>query len=294
MFTVEEMTPAEAPLPGTVDRAAPFVDRIVVPVDGSPFAERALPVAAQLAAELGAPLHLFEVVGEPADTDRAIHYLDDLARRHGASGWNAARGDDTAAAIVAAARGDTPGLACLSTHGRDRSTALFGSVASAVLDRTTQPIVLVGPKARPPCAGDAPIVVAVDGQPEDRAVVAVAADWARMLGRRLVVATVAEPVPGSFEPGRPPDRMRGPADPEAYVDSLAAGASAPAVDSLVVYDPISVRGGLVRMLDRTAGLLVAGAHRRTRPMRALVGSHAARIVHDIEVPALVVPLGIGG
>ena len=167
-------------------------------------------------------------------------------------------------------------------------------VASAVLDRTTQPIVLVGPNARPPCAGDAPIVVAVDGQPEDRAVVAVAADWARMLGRRLVVATVAEPVPGSFEPGRPPDRMRGPADPEAYVDSLAAGASAPAVDSLVVYDPISVRGGLVRMLDRTAGLLVAGAHRRTRPMRALVGSHVARIVHDIEVPALVVPLGIGG
>ena len=274
-----------------VDKLEPVVDRVVVPVDGSPFSERALPVAAQLAQEVGAPLHLIEVVAKPRDAEGAIHYLDDLAHRYGAAGWDATRGDDTAHAILSATGGDSPGLPCLATHGRDRSNALLGSVASAVLDRTTRPVLLVGPKARPPCAGDAPIVVAVDGTVDDGAVVDVAARWARALGRRLVVATVAEPVPGSFEPGRQLDRMRGPADPEAYVDGLAVDAKAPAVDSLVVYDPISVRGGLVRLLDRTAGLLVAGSHRRTRPLRALVGSHAARIVHDIEVPALVVPLG---
>ena len=263
-----------------------------MPVDGSPFSERALPVAAQLAQEVGAPLHLIEVVAKPRDAEGAIHYLDDLAHRYGAAGWDATRGDDTAHAILSATGGDSPGLPCLATHGRDRSNALLGSVASAVLDRTTRPVLLVGPKARPPCAGDAPIVVAVDGTVDDGAVVDVAARWARALGRRLVVATVAEPVPGSFEPGRQLDRMRGPADPEAYVDGLAVDAKAPAVDSLVVYDPISVRGGLVRLLDRTAGLLVAGSHRRTlSATRALVGSHAARIVHDIEVPALVVPLG---
>lgn len=66
------------------------------------------------------------------------------------------------------------------------------------------------------------------------------------------------------------------------------------VDIGVVYDPISVCGGGVRLVDRTAALLVIGSHRRTRPLRALVGSHAARVVHDVEVPALVVPLHAEG
>jgi nucleotide-binding universal stress UspA family protein len=279
----------------TVGDAGPLVARIVVPVDGSPFAERALPVAAQLAEELGAPLHLLEVVAGTGRSEAALHHLDDLARRHGAAGWDAIRGDDPAAGIVAATQAGSPGLACLATHGRDRSAALLGSVATAVLDRATRPVMLVGPNARPPCAADAPVVVAVDGSPEDRGVVAVAADWAAALGRRLVVATVAEPLPGPLEPVMPFHRVRGPDDPEGYVARLAAQAHRPgcAVDTAVARDPFSVRSGLVRLIDRTAGLLVAGAHRRARPLRALVGSHAARIVHDIEVPALVVPLATG-
>jgi nucleotide-binding universal stress UspA family protein len=62
------------------------------------------------------------------------------------------------------------------------------------------------------------------------------------------------------------------------------------VETHVVHDPISVRGGLIRFVDRTAGLLVMGWHRRSRPLRALLGSHTARVVHDVEVPTLVVPL----
>lgn len=295
-FTTDETALLARPsAPGTVEDPAPIMARIVVPVDGSPFAERALPVASWLAKEVGAPLHLVEVVARPGGAERAIHYLDGLARRYGAAGWDATRGSHPAAAIVAAINGDRrPGLACMATHGRDRSAALLGSVATAVLDRADRPVMMVGPNARPPCAADAPVVVAVDGSPEDRVVVAFAADWAAMLGRRLVVATVSELATRSFEPGRPLHWRRGPNDPEGYVAGLAAGVDRPgcAVDSLVVHDPVSVRGGLVRLLDRTAALLVAGAHRRTRPLRAVVGSHAARIVHDIEVPALVVPLGL--
>jgi nucleotide-binding universal stress UspA family protein len=298
MLTSDETAPPTASsAPDTVEHAVPFVARIVVPVDGSPFAERALPVAAWLAEEVGAPLHLVQVVARPSGAERAVHYLDDLARRYDAAGWNATQGDDPAAAIVAATHADRhrPGLACLATHGRDRSAALLGSVATSVLDRATEPVMVVGPEARPPCAADAPVVVAVDGSPEDRAVVGIAADWAATLGRRLVVVTVAGPMPGSFERGRPLHRVRRPDDAERYVAGLATGVDRPgcAVESLVVHDPISVRGGLLRLIDRTAGMLVIGAHRHTRPLRALVGSHAARIVHDIEVPAVVVPLGTG-
>jgi nucleotide-binding universal stress UspA family protein len=268
------------------------VTRIVVPVDGSPFAERPLPVAAWLAPAIGAPLHLVEVVGPDDDVERASRYLDALARRYGAASWDACPGDDPAAAIVAATDVDGHGLACLATQGRDRSAAVLGSVAAAVLNRASDPVLLVGRKARPSYAGDAPVVVAVDGSWQDTVLVGVASDWASRLGRRLVVATVAEPVPGSFREDRPLHRARGPDDPEGYAASLAADVArlGTLVDTQVVYDPISVRGGLVGFVDRMAALLVTGSHRRG-PRCGLVGSHAARIVHDVEVPALVVPLG---
>ena len=103
----------------------------------------------------------------------------------------------------------------------------------------------------------------------------------------------------SGPPGAP---ARGPADPEGYLNRLAVDAAAHqaaargglgVVNTRVVYDPVSVRDGVVRFVDRTAALLVLGTHRRTRPLRAVLGSHAARIVHDIEVAALVVPLDSG-
>ena len=75
---------------------------------------------------------------------------DDLARRLGAASWNVARGDYPGWAIVAATHLDHPEPGVPATHGRDRSTAVLGSVATQVLDRATEPVMLVGPKARPP------------------------------------------------------------------------------------------------------------------------------------------------
>jgi len=200
------------------------VGRVVVPVDGSPFAERALPVAAWAAHALGAEIHLIDVVSGERDTASAVRYLDGLARRYAVSSWDVARGDDVGDTIVAATRGEPPGLACLATHGRDRRATVLGSTAVAVLDRVTDPVMLVGPQARPPRAGDAPVVVAVDGGATDHAHVDIARGWAPRLGNRLVIATVAEPVPPSFREGQPLHRARGPADPEGYVADLAARA----------------------------------------------------------------------
>jgi nucleotide-binding universal stress UspA family protein len=270
---------------------ASVVARLVVPVDGSPFAERALPVAAWLAEEVGALIHLIEIADHGRGAESTMQYVGDLARRRGAT-WEVVPGHDPGAAIVAATDAEQPSLACLATHGRDRSAAVLGSVATSVLDHATAPVILVGPEARPPSARDAPIVAAVDGTVDDAVVVGIAADWAARLSLRLVIATVAEPVPPSFRESRPLHRARGPDDPEGYLARLASAVAETgvSVDTQVVYDPISVRGGLLRLVDRTAALLVIGSHRHTRPLRALRGSNVARVVHDLEVPALVVPL----
>src|SRR5918994_2779457 len=194
----------------------PSLRRIVGPVAGSPFAKRPLPVATWVARALETPIHLVEVVARPAGTEPAIHYLDGLARRYAAPSWDVAPGDDPAGAIIAATDADPPSIVCLATHGRDRSATILGSVATRLLDRTTKPVMLVGPEARPPCAGDSPLVVAVDGvdEADDAALVRVALAWATALATGVVIATVAEPVPGSFHEGRPLHRARGPSDPE--------------------------------------------------------------------------------
>jgi nucleotide-binding universal stress UspA family protein len=273
----------------------PALGRIVVPVDGSPVAERALPVAAWLADEAGAPIHLLQVVAHPAGAPDAIHALGDLARRCAAPTWEVAAGDDPGAAIAAAVGADRPGVVCMATHGRDRSAAVLGSVAGAVIDRATEAVMLVGPEARPPCANDAPVVTAVEGADDDDiSVVEVAAAWAERLGRPLVVATVAEPALSPYLPGRPRARARATEDPDALLARLvqAAGVSDSA-DARVVHDPVSVRDGLVRLVDRTTALLVMGSHRRVRPLRAVLGREAARVVHGCQAPVLVVPLRAG-
>ncbi|HET6953734.1 MAG TPA: universal stress protein [Acidimicrobiales bacterium] len=266
------------------------VAHIVVPLDGSPFAERALPVAAWAADATGARLRLVEVVHSDEEAEGATRYLDAVTRQRHAHAWDVLRGDDVPAVLAEAVTAVTGGLACLATHGRDRSVAVLGSVAASVLDASDRPVLLAGPSAQPVEPTDAPVVVAVDGTDRDERLMPVALGWAARLGRRLLVVTVAEPAPPG--PRGAPSRARGPDDPEGYVASLAARSTGTGVtvEGQVVYDPVSVRDGLVPHLDRVAALVVVGSRRRDGLPRLVLGTHAARLVHDAPVPALAVPL----
>jgi nucleotide-binding universal stress UspA family protein len=266
------------------------VSRIVVPLDGSPFAERALPVADWIASPMKADVQLIQVAHADEDAEAAMRYLDGVERRQQGVKWDVLRRHDVPRALADHVA-DSPGtLVCLATHGRDRSAAALGSVAASLLDRNVQPLLLVGPQARVPPSVDAWVVVAVDGKARDEALVRIASDYATRLERPLLIATVAEPVPALHE-GQVRHRAHGPADPEGHLAWLAERVSSGAfgVDTLAVYDPVGVRDGLVRVLERSAALVVLGSRRRRGVPRMLRGSHAARIVHAAPVPALVVP-----
>jgi nucleotide-binding universal stress UspA family protein len=286
--------PAADPTPSGPE--AVEVEHLIVPLDGSPFAERALPVAGWLAAGLGADVHLVEVVGSDEEAEGAVRYLDSVCRRRHAAGWDVLPRDDVGQTLADVVAGSSGRMACVATHGRDRAATLLGSVAASLLDRSSRPVVLVGPEARPVTAADAPVVVAVDGTARDEALVPVALGWAARLARRLEIVTVAEPAPVGYRQGLASRRARGPAEPEDYLASLVAQAqdSGIAVGSRVVYDPVSVRDGLIPLLDRLAALVVLGTRRRQGMARMVLGSHAARIVHDAPVPALAVRLPRGG
>ena len=140
---------------------------VVVPLDGSDFAEAALPMGRLLARLTGSEMHLVHAMRTPAVSafhpedrlsleDRirrqAQRYVDDLAQRERARGVAPATGT-----LITDERGVAPALseyaaradACwivLTTHGAGGiSRLVMGSVAEALSRRATTPLMLVRP-----------------------------------------------------------------------------------------------------------------------------------------------------
>jgi nucleotide-binding universal stress UspA family protein len=157
-------------------RSAVDLAKIVVPLDGSEFAEAALPAAAELAAKLGAELVLTQAVRPPdevrtTENGRPIAYIDqdlgDLeaeARRYLTVVEKELLAqqpelrislDVRAAApvegIVSASDDRAQAPVVMSTHGRSGLSRIFlGSVAGAVLREGNMPLLLVRPSALTP------------------------------------------------------------------------------------------------------------------------------------------------
>jgi nucleotide-binding universal stress UspA family protein len=272
------------------DTALPV--KVLVALDGSLFAERAIAPASRLAASIGAHLELWSAVRSPADLDDRRLHVKALAEPYGAR-WDVVVAEETIEAIGTAGDGDRHRLMCLATHGRDRSAGLAHSVSAGVVAASDGPLLLVGPKVLPEAPAGRRLVVCVDGSADSERIVPIAIAWAAALHLDVTILTVAEPVPESLRhPGTYP-RMHGPhGDADAYVDALAAAwtGSVP-VAGQAVYDPVDVDGAIIRTLaDDPAALVVMGTRRPQGLRRLVFGSTAAAVAHRSPIPSLIVPL----
>jgi len=140
------------------------VQRILVPLDGSPLAERAIAPAVELArafcAEIilarvialpsaiyGSPESMPLVVEEPGDEKQATEYLQNVRARLEGDGLRvrtlAAR-PPIAEALLDSVRGQQANLIVMSTHGRGGVRRwVYGSVADRILQATPVPILLL-------------------------------------------------------------------------------------------------------------------------------------------------------
>lgn len=167
---------------------------VIVPLDGSDFAERALAPAAELARRSGARVVVLTaryggVVVEPR------LYLEEAARAAGIDDPEplVIEGRLAASSIVDVVAASADPVVCMATHARRAAgKAVFGSVAEEALRRIAAPIVLVGPSVPETRPKFAEFVVGVDGSSLAEAMLPVAAAWARELGLSLTVVTVAE------------------------------------------------------------------------------------------------------
>ena len=96
---------------------------ILVPLDESPFAERAIPVARALATQLGADLAYFAALGD-GTASQAERYLEFAVAEHGPA--DVLFSDDTRAGDSDRSRGRSGRSARVHDQSRSRITAVGG------------------------------------------------------------------------------------------------------------------------------------------------------------------------
>ncbi len=290
---------------------------ILVPLDGSPWAERALPVAGHLAAQGDARVILLRaVVGESAAgidvppvhaNGRTLRDAQDYLSRmaDNLDGVDivetAAFHGDAADAVLEEIRVRKVDLVVMATHARARLDRLVhGSVAQTVLSRTRVPVLLVHDQdaryvehlPQPPR-----LLVPLDGSTFAEQALPVALDLAAQL-KADVVLTQSTP---------PPDHVRVAEDGTivSYVDQQVESAETEARQYLTevareldrrIGPPthVDVRigppAGAIAQAARehSALFVVMATHGRTSVTRLLLGSVAEAVVRNSSVPVLLV------
>jgi nucleotide-binding universal stress UspA family protein len=187
-----------------------MMDRILVPLDGSGLAERALPLAWGIASRTRADLLLISAVvpseqwaglatSDPADAKEltaANNYLESVAeplRTQRLKVRTLAVNDRAATAICSAADGAGCDLIVMATHGRSGLGSWFvGSVAERVRLTSDTPVLLVHARREtiPQATGIGRILVPLDGSEPAEEVLALAEELAHALDARLLLAQI--------------------------------------------------------------------------------------------------------
>ena len=302
--------------------------RILVPLDGSEFSERVLPVARRLAADLSLPMRLLQAIEEERPTisqalnerlyyvhsahHRGLHaraYAEPVRARLMESGLSVditVPQGDPGDAIVAEADREPGTLIAMSSHGRSGATRWWmGSVADRVLHRTASPLLLIHPSDRrgPAVSGEfGRIVVPVDGSEMAEEALPHASHLGKAMG---LVVELVRAIPSMEEYGR--FSMLGPAslvsqaptyaEYRAIVEKDAEDYLAQVSERLkqegVMTDWRVLQGpAAAAIIDHSVAsedaLLVMTTHGRSGVARMVLGSVAERVVRQSGEPVLLV------
>ncbi len=288
-----------------------MLERILVPLDGSPTAEGVLPQVGRLLKLADAEVILVQALDVPASLNaeyaaflpewrqRTKKYLESMQRHLADRGVRARavlREEASADGILNAATDEKATLIAMSSHGRTGlARFVLGSVAEKVLRQSRVPVLLVrsfqpGPEGAPvPVpAAERPfkkIVVPVDGSPTSGEVIPAVLDLARRTGAKVILVNVSDWVFHYRAPARPPN------DPAvdaqfATAEKLFQGAG---LECLC----LKLRGDAASILvdfceDHQADLLAMGTHGRRGVTRWALGSVTEKVLRGASLPLLVV------
>jgi len=281
-----------------------MLQNILVPLDGSPVGETALPYAVALAGRSGAKLTLMRAAHVPPLTvDKAAAqvcavaeaeaYLslraDDLRARECVVETGVPYGGNAAEWIVEEADLRYVDLIVMATHDRVGPDRWFhGSVAEAVVSHAGVPVLLVrdAERMRPVEHFDwrePTLIVPLDGSDLAAAALPVGIDLARVLHGRLVLMMAVSNIP-TDEPDR---RKR--LDAHEYLEALAERARRAGlpVRTIVRWGDAAHQIALTAR-EQNAAMVVMATHGRTGLARAVLGSVAGQVVRSGPSPVALV------
>lgn len=287
---------------------------ILVPLDGSALAERALPHAESIARAAQARLVLVRVApdrtlgGIQNDAHRMVSmqeaefYLTSVVERLWAAGLLAeisvAYGD-VAEEISADAERYGVDLIVMTTHGRGGlGRVIYGSTAEALAQRSSIPLLLVRAGSDTPStlpfSGHPQIVVPLDGSDLAEEALPLAVSLGMAFGGALVLLHAVSPfedapLPEAMTldfPQRQAERMD---QAHTYLHTLVARS---ATGGCQIHCDVRYGGPAAAIpqavRDHNAALVVMATHGRSALGRLLVGSVAQSVVRHTQVPVALV------
>ncbi len=296
---------------------------VLVPLDGSPFAEQALPWAAAIAAAARARLRLTLVHQSPspppldkatgrlytrielslikAQRDYLAKVADRVRREHGVQVARATLQGTPAPALARYIQEMDPEIVVMTTHGAGGiRRAWLGSVADQLVRSLETPMLIIRPReADQVPAGIAElqeILVALDGSRRAEAALPPAATLAILLKARLALVREVQPVVPFTDPVRPfpvgfdEELTRlSRAEAQDYLDDVSErlnAAGVPASGAAVV------GGSAFEAIQDAArapgtGMIALATRGRGGVSRLVLGSVADKLVRGGELPVLV-------
>jgi nucleotide-binding universal stress UspA family protein len=269
-----------------------FVSTILVALDGSSFAERAIEPAQKLAAMLQISVGAGQCVGDTDQGDNGDDsYLRSISEERDLAWCQQTEHSNVGAGLLVLAN-ERKALICMSTHGHGRAEAIMGSHAEQLLASCPGGVVLIGRSYEYESpARLRSIVVPLDGTPTGETVCVHAIQWAERLGLPLRFVTMAEEVQPSLREDHPASRRFGPPeDPNAYIVGVVEKYRHPGltITGEVHYVPLSPASGFAQLLrDGLDSLVILAADFPTGMQRLLRGSTAGDLIDACPVMLLV-------
>jgi nucleotide-binding universal stress UspA family protein len=272
-----------------------MLQRLLVPLDGSPFAEGALPYAEALARRTGAVVQLvraslvrqppLENTGEARMVADERAYLVKVVERLGAQRIAATvtlQHAEPAEAIVGQARQWGADLIVMATHERGLvGRAIFGSVTAGVLEAAPAPVLLVQRGDAPAFAESQRVLLPLDGSPLAEAALPVARTFAQIFDAPIVLVTALPRRTSTDEASEHPLH--------AHLQEVAGQLSAA---GLTV--EIETRGGGASRVicdvaeERGATLIAMATRTHSGLQRMILGDTADAVLRATEVPLVLV------
>jgi nucleotide-binding universal stress UspA family protein len=285
---------------------------IMVPLDGSPFGEHALPIALGIARRTGAQLHLAHVHTMPTlEIDNTIDaslraseqaYLQGLVQ-HLQAGWHGPITSIVLDGPVATVLHDhalatRTDLIVMTTHGRGALSRFWlGSVADKLVHQALMPVLLVRPQKQAPDLTQEPlcnhILVPLDGSLLAEHILPGALALGQLMQAEYTLLQAIEPIYATYGvelytaglSDQVFEQLR--TNAQDYLDRIAASLRTEAVR---VRTTVVLEAPATAILDYAAAhavdLIALATHGRSGVARWLVGGVADKVVRGANVPVL--------